>query len=52
MKTLMSKFTDETTLLIQGAKGKINEQGQLSDSKTEEELQKFIEAFKTLATNS
>lgn len=52
MRTMMSKFTNETTLLIQGAKGKINEQGQLSDGKTKEEFLKFIEAFKTLATNS
>lgn len=52
MKTLMSKFTDETTLLIQGAKGKVNEQGQFSDNKTEEEFLKFIDAFKTLANIS
>jgi len=50
MKTLMSKFTNETTLLIQGAKGKINEQGQFSDNKTEKDFLKFINAFKALAT--
>lgn len=48
MKTVMTKFTDETTLLIPGVKGKINEQGQLIDAKTKVELQKFIDAFKTL----
>lgn len=48
MKTLMSKFTHETTLLIQGAKGKINEQGKLTDDKTKEELSNFITAFKKL----
>jgi chromate reductase len=51
MRTMMSNFTDKTTLLIQGAKGKINEQGQLSDNKTKEELLKFIDAFKTLTTD-
>lgn len=48
MKTMMAKFTNETTLLIQGVKGKINEQGQLTDGKTKEEFIKFIEAFKKL----
>ena len=48
MKTLMTIFTDETTLLIQGIKGKINEQGQIIDGKTSEEFSKFIDAFKTL----
>lgn len=51
MGTLMSNFTN-TTLLIQGAKGKINNQGQLSDNKTKEELLKFIDAFKTLTGHS
>jgi NAD(P)H-dependent FMN reductase len=52
MKTLMAKFTSETTLLIRGIKGKINAQGQITNSKTKEELVKFIEAFKDLVTNS
>jgi len=47
MRTIMAKFTNETTLLIQGIKGKINEEG-ISDKKTEEDLKKFIEAFKKL----
>ena len=46
MKTLMTKFTDETTLLIQGIKGKINEQGIITDDKTREKLVKLVEAFK------
>lgn len=48
MRTLVAKFTDETSLLIQGIKGKINEQGEITDSKTKDELIKFIGAFKTL----
>jgi chromate reductase, NAD(P)H dehydrogenase (quinone) len=43
---LMAKFTVQTTLLIQGAKGKINEQGQLTDTRVEEEFLKFIDALK------
>ncbi len=45
MNTLMAKFTDETTLLISGIKGKINEQGELTDAKTKVEFTKFIDAF-------
>src|SRR5678815_5173586 len=30
MKTILSNFTDETTLLIQGIKGKINERGEIT----------------------
>jgi chromate reductase len=47
MRTIMAKFTDETTLLIQGVKGKINDEG-ITDKKTEDDLKKFIEAFKIL----
>ncbi|MCK9403430.1 MAG: NAD(P)H-dependent oxidoreductase [Chitinophagaceae bacterium] len=52
MKTVMTKFTDETTLLIQGIKGKINEQGEITDTKTTDDLTKFINAFKTLIKNA
>ncbi|NEN25740.1 NAD(P)H-dependent oxidoreductase [Subsaximicrobium wynnwilliamsii] len=48
MKTVLTKFTDETTLLIQGIKGKINEQGQITDDKTKENFMKFIDAFKKI----
>jgi NAD(P)H-dependent FMN reductase len=46
MRTLMTKFTEETTLLIQGIKGKINEEGEITNSDTLAQLKKFIEAFK------
>lgn len=52
MQTMMSRFNKETTLLIKGIKGKINEQGQISDIKTIEELTKFIQAFKLLVENN
>lgn len=48
MKTIMAKFTDQTTLLIKGIKGKITHHGQLTDTKTSDELMRFIEAFKVL----
>jgi hypothetical protein len=48
MKTVMTKFTDETTLLIQEIKGKINEQGQITDDKTKKNFMKFIDAFKKI----
>ena len=52
MKTLMTQFTDDTTLLIQGIKGKINEQGILTDEKSKESLTKFIDAYKKLINNA
>ncbi|MBX2951294.1 MAG: NAD(P)H-dependent oxidoreductase [Leadbetterella sp.] len=51
MKTLMTKFTTETTLLIQGVRGKINQQGEITDDKTKDDLAKFMDAFKTLMDN-
>ena len=52
MKTLVANFTNETTLLIQGIKGKLNEQGEITDNKTKNDLDKFIEAFKALVKNA
>jgi chromate reductase len=49
MKTVMAQFTSETTLLINGIKGKLNENGQITDAKTKEDLQKFAKAFIDLA---
>ncbi len=48
MKTLYSKFTVGTTLLIQGVKGKISDQGEITDSKTKIELSEFVECFRKL----
>jgi len=52
MKTAMAQFTNETTLLIQGVKGKINNQGQIIDSKTTDNLKKFANAFIALLKNT
>lgn len=48
MKTLMAEFTEHTTLLISGVKGKLNENGEITDHKTKEEFSAFIKAFKQL----
>lgn len=48
MKTIMTKFNEETTLLIQGIKGKINEQGQIKDAQTKYDFMKFIVEFRKL----
>lgn len=48
MKTIMAKFTTETTLLIQGVKGKVNGEGEITDVKTKVALQKFIGKFRRL----
>lgn len=45
MKTAMAKFTDETCLLIQGIRGKFDEQGMLTDNETRKKLYKFIDAL-------
>lgn len=52
MKTVMAKFTTDTTLLIQGIKGKIDKQGYITDSRVKDDLMKFIEAFKKLTSNT
>ncbi len=51
MKTAMAKFTNQTTLLIQGVKGKFDEQGNLTDHETHKELDNFINAFMNLVNN-
>jgi NAD(P)H-dependent FMN reductase len=46
MQTVMAKFTDDTTLLIAGVKGKINEKGEIVDGNTKQQLLKFVVALK------
>lgn len=45
MKTAMAKFTDDTAVLIQGIKGKFDEQGDLVDIETQKRLKDFTDAF-------
>lgn len=42
MQTLMARFNPETTLLIQGVKGKVSVDGEIKDDKTRSELDRFI----------
>lgn len=51
MRTAMAEFTTGTTALIQGIKGKFNEQGQLKDEKTIQIMQQFIADFDELISN-
>lgn len=51
MRTLMATFTPETTLLIQGVKGKIDAHGNIIDIQTKEYLRRFIKALSALMEN-
>lgn len=45
MKTLEAKFESDTQLLIQGIRGKINDEGKIINKETETALQSFINNF-------
>jgi chromate reductase, NAD(P)H dehydrogenase (quinone) len=45
MKTIYADLTEETQLLIQGAKGKIDNEGRITDAATAESLKKLATAF-------
>lgn len=51
MKTLTAKFSEETTLLIRGVKGKVNKEGLVTDPDTMERLKKFSDAFISLISD-
>ena len=46
LKTLMADLHEETNLLIQGIKGKINENNIITDDKLKTELEKFLQTFR------
>lgn len=50
MTTLMAKTSNDAFLLIKGVKGKINDQGTITDSETIKGLTGFITAFNGLVT--
>jgi len=52
MKTVMAKFNADTTWLIQGIKGKINEKGEITDPSTQRQLMGFVDAFKQLVSST
>jgi chromate reductase, NAD(P)H dehydrogenase (quinone) len=45
MKTIYANVQEETQLLIQGAKGKINSKGEIADALIAEQLKKLVDAF-------
>ncbi|MBZ4187259.1 NADPH-dependent FMN reductase [Niabella beijingensis] len=49
LQTVGASFTEATTLLIQGVKGKINQEGQITDTQTAEAFARFVSAFKEQA---
>lgn len=48
MKTAMAEFTEDTSLLIKGVKGKFDANGHLMDSQIKIQLDKLINALKRL----
>jgi NAD(P)H-dependent FMN reductase len=46
LRTLGAVFTEATTLLIQGVKGKVDAEGNITHTGTEKELTDFMEAFR------
>ena len=51
MKTIQTKFIDETTLLIQGIKGKVTKNAKILDKETETNLKKIVLNFNALKQN-
>ncbi|WP_239541336.1 NADPH-dependent FMN reductase [Cryomorpha ignava] len=45
MKTLEASFTNRTTHLIQGVKGKVDTEGTITNLETENDIQKFANDF-------
>lgn len=52
MQTLMATFNPETTLLIPGIKGKVNEESLITDTYTIESLKQFLRAFEELVNRA
>ena len=50
MRTVQADFNDETTLLIQGIKGKINGEGEVTHQATRESLDRFAQSFVQLVS--
>ncbi len=45
METVEAKFTEDTTLLIQGIRGKIDENGKVLNEETKNNLKNFVKAY-------
>jgi len=51
METIQANFTNETRLLIQGIKGKVDKSGEVINKTTEVELLKLVDSFKILVND-
>ena len=51
LRTLDAKFTEGTSLLIRGVKGKVDEDGKILHEETAKELEKFVRSFELLLTS-
>lgn len=51
MKTLMTKFNEETTLLISGIRGKINDKDDFINPKLRLDLERFMDSLTSLLNN-
>jgi len=45
MKTVQTKFTNDTTLLIQGIKGKLDKKGNIINNTTQNAVKEFVQSF-------
>lgn len=52
MKTIQTIFTNDTTLLIQGIKSKINKEGEILDKELEKDLNHFVQSMCKLTEKS
>ena len=52
MRTVETIFTDNTTLLIKGIRGRIDENGNIKDESTTIALIDFVEAFIKLVNDT
>lgn len=52
MKTIQARFTEETSLLIQGVKGKVDKEGAIKDQDTENKLKLFVREFIQLVNSA
>lgn len=52
MQKLMARLSDETSLLIQGIKGKIDTNGEFIDEKTQKVFERFVDSFRRLVLDS
>lgn len=51
IKTIQAKLTDDTNLLIQGVKGKVDKDGNIIHSETKASLINFVDSFISLIDN-